>query len=238
MPPNRQIPNSPNHQIPAMSDLRARIQKRHGPDSCWRPRPKISCNFSIAAARPSTARASRSWSRGGLGRAERPLFQDARFRHRRAARAHHRQDRDRRGAGRAAAARPPAVHLRGHERDEQLQHLARHAGAGGLSQRVARRRAAPRRSRRSPSPTIRRHFSRDFARAHRAGGHRTRLRRLPLPEPALDAGAFLRRAPAAGARRHRHHRQPQSAARQRLQGLLRRRRASGGAARRAASSGR
>ena len=66
-----------------------------------------------------------------------------------------------------------------------------------------------------------RHFSRDFADLTRPGRHRERLRRGAVREPALDAGAFVRRAPDPRAGGHRHHRQPQPAARLRLQGVLR-----------------
>ena len=67
--------------------------------------------------------------------------------------------------------------------------------------------------------------------ALREGGRGKRLRRAALRGAALDAGAFLRRAPHGLGRRHRHHRQPQSAARQRLQMLLLGRRAGRRAAR-------
>ena len=175
--------------------------------------------------RPVRAEHHRTGHGRALGRVERPLLPHAGLRHRRAARTHHRQDRHRRRTGRAATARPPAVPMRGYERDELLQHQPRDAGAGGLPEKMGRRARTRRQETQACHRLRHAAFLARFRRPDRQGRHRERLRRGPLRKPALDAGVEFRGAVDRRAGGHRHHRQPQPAARLRLQGVLRRGRA-------------
>ena len=113
-----------------------------------------------------------------VGRTERPLFQDARLRHRRSARTDHRQDRDRRRSrATPQALERPQLPVRRHERDElSTTSAAPRRGWWPICKNGSRRTALPGR----PKIVIAhdtRHFSREFAELTAQGRGGTRLRR-------------------------------------------------------------